>query len=93
MTSQFQNVERKKIIQVIREGQCGKVFNNNFTLNLVMETVHHVDKDKKGKIQKGITEYLKDENGIVFAYIHGSFLEKGFKDIDIGIYILTFRVL
>jgi len=72
---------------VVRRGRCGKVFNNNSTLNLVMETVHHIDKDKKRKIQKGITEYLKDGNKIVFAYIHGSFLEKDFKDIDIGIYI------
>lgn len=52
-----------------------------------MKTVHHADKDKKRKIQKEITKYLKNENRIVFAYIHGSFLEKGFKDIDIGIYV------
>ena len=52
-----------------------------------MSKYYNMDKNQKEKIQKKITKFLKDEDKILFAYLHGSFLNERFRDIDIGIYI------
>ena len=52
-----------------------------------MKKYHNLDKNQKKIIQKKITSCLKDEDKIIFAYLHGSFLEDRFRDIDIGIYL------
>lgn len=41
---------------------------------------------KKREIQKIITAQLQKEKQILFSYLHGSFLQHEFRDIDIGIY-------
>ncbi len=52
--------------------------------NLVMD--HFVSEDQKNQIMEKITELLKEKNEVIFAYVYGSFLSGGFRDIDIGIY-------
>ncbi|GAI17576.1 unnamed protein product, partial [marine sediment metagenome] len=52
-----------------------------------MKKYHNLDKNQKKIIQKKITSCLKDEDKIIFAYLHGSFLEDRFRDIDVGIYL------
>lgn len=40
------------------------------------------------KIRKKIKEIIRSEKSILFAYLHGSFLEKEkYEDIDIGVYL------
>jgi len=58
-----------------------------FLLLLKMEKYYKINKDQKENIQKNITKILFNEKKIVFAYLHGSFLKKRFRDVDIGIYI------
>jgi predicted nucleotidyltransferase len=42
----------------------------------------------KNKILKELRHHLTDEKGIIFAYLHGSFLdEKEFNDLDVAIYL------
>jgi len=52
-----------------------------------MRKYHTLDKNQKKNIQKEITNCLRDENKIIFAYLHGSFLKDRFRDIDICIYL------
>jgi len=52
-----------------------------------MRKCHTLDNKQKENIQREIKECLKNENKIVFVYIHGSFLKSRFRDIDIGIYL------
>ncbi len=42
---------------------------------------------EKEKIKKEISYLLKKKEEILFSYIHGSFLENDFRDIDIAIYL------
>jgi len=45
------------------------------------------DSDRE-KIQEVLRECLKREEGIIFAYLHGSFAERqAFRDIDIGAFV------
>ncbi|MFW6130854.1 MAG: nucleotidyltransferase domain-containing protein [Atribacterota bacterium] len=52
-----------------------------------MKKHHRITENNRKKIQKKIAKYLKNEKSIIFAYLHGSFLQKKFRDIDIGIYL------
>ena len=52
-----------------------------------MRKYYTLDNKQKENIQREIKECLKNENKIVFAYLHGSFLKSRFRDIDIGIYL------
>lgn len=65
---------------------------NYFYVNLTyyvlsMRMPIKISKNQKRKIQKIIKDSLQKENHILFAYLHGSFLQNEFRDIDIGIYI------
>ena len=51
-----------------------------------MKTPVKISANQKRKIQKMIVTMLQKENHILFAYLHGSFLQNEFRDIDIGIY-------
>ena len=51
-----------------------------------MKTPVKISANQKRKIQKMIVTLLQKENHILFAYLHGSFLQNEFRDIDIGIY-------
>ncbi|MCG2738461.1 MAG: nucleotidyltransferase domain-containing protein [Candidatus Methanoperedenaceae archaeon] len=42
---------------------------------------------EKEKIKEIITDILKKKGEILFSYIHGSFLENDFRDIDIAVYL------
>lgn len=49
--------------------------------------LHTVDNETKEVIVKHIRQILSGIDFIVFAYIHGSFTERGsFRDIDIAVY-------
>ncbi len=52
-----------------------------------MMKYYTIDKEKKEKIQNKLEYILKKENEIIFSYLHGSFLKKRFRDIDIAIYL------
>lgn len=43
--------------------------------------------EDKIEIQERIVKILKDKQEIFFTYLHGSFLEDYFRDIDIAIYL------
>lgn len=49
--------------------------------------MHNITDVKKEKIKEKITYLLKRRKEIVFAYIHGSFLEGDFRDVDIAVYL------
>lgn len=42
---------------------------------------------EKEKIIKAVKSILKNEQSIIFAYLHGSFLDESFRDLDLAIYI------
>ena len=44
------------------------------------------EKQKKELIQE-ITGFLQEKNAIIFSYVHGSFLQECFHDIDIALFI------
>lgn len=47
-----------------------------------------VDKEAKKSIVKIIKEYLLEREDMIFAYLHGSFIENGsFRDIDVALFI------
>jgi hypothetical protein len=50
---------------------------------------HKISDSEKEKILEKIIDNLKDEDSIIFAYSHGSFLEGSFRDIDLAIYVQT----
>lgn len=53
-----------------------------------MEKIHHYSDGSKAIILEKLEAILKKEPAVVFAYLHGSFLEeRGFHDIDIAIYV------
>ncbi len=50
---------------------------------------YNLDDSEKKKISENLTNVLKDKKSILFAYLHGSFLEESFRDVDLAIYIQT----
>ena len=47
-----------------------------------------IDEDVKEIIIEIIKSHLSDKNDIIFAYLHGSFAERGrFRDIDLAIFL------
>ncbi len=42
---------------------------------------------EKEKVKEIITDILEKREEILFSYIHGSFLENEFRDIDIAVYV------
>jgi len=52
-----------------------------------MRKIYSIDRNNKENIQKKITNFLEDEERIVFAYLHGSFFKEKFRDIDLAVYL------
>lgn len=46
-----------------------------------------ISKYKKEQIKDKITCILNKRDEIIFAYLHGSFLEDNFRDVDIAVYL------
>lgn len=47
-----------------------------------------LDKEKRRALTDRIVDVLRDEQAILFAFLHGSFLsEPSFRDIDVGIFL------
>lgn len=62
----------------------------NPSLNIAKQefTYHKLSTAKKLKMLKKLKERFEGDNEIMFAYVHGSFLEKNsFRDIDIAIWL------
>jgi len=50
--------------------------------------VYTLTEEEKEKIVKSLRESLMGHEEILFAYIHGSFLEDGpFRDVDVAVYV------
>ena len=49
--------------------------------------VYSFGKDAKSAVREKIVEALKRRVEVIFAYIHGSFLEGRFRDVDVAIYL------
>ena len=55
-----------------------------------MEEIYRLTQKRKKEIITKISKFLKDKKNISFAYIFGSFNEKGnfpFRDIDVAVYL------
>ncbi|WP_297507605.1 nucleotidyltransferase domain-containing protein [Thermococcus sp.] len=53
-----------------------------------METFHELPTGEKGKIISKLREALVKKDEVLFAYLHGSFLDDGpFRDIDVAVYV------
>lgn len=48
---------------------------------------YNIKDSKRRNIEKKIISTLKTKKEIIFAYLHGSFLENDFRDVDIAIYL------
>ena len=46
-----------------------------------------IDKGQKQDIKKRVADFLKERPEIISAYLHGSFLEGDFRDIDVAVYL------
>lgn len=58
-----------------------------------MDKLKDLPDDDREKIQGVLSQCLKAEEVIIFAYLHGSFAEgKAFRDIDVGVYVEESRV-
>ncbi len=58
-----------------------------------MDKLKDLPDDDREKIQEVLSQCLKAEGVIIFAYLHGSFAEgKAFRDIDVGVYVVESRV-
>ncbi len=58
-----------------------------------MHKLRDIPDGDREKIQEVLSQCSKAEEGIIFAYLHGSFAEgKAFRDIDVGVYVEEFRV-
>jgi predicted nucleotidyltransferase len=53
---------------------------------------HSVSDQEKEKVISTISSVLEKEIDVVFSYVHGSFLERVFKDIDIAILVDERRI-
>lgn len=52
-----------------------------------MFNTHQLGSSEKGKIIQSIKHFLEGTEEVVFAYLHGSFIDANyFKDIDLAIY-------
>lgn len=48
---------------------------------------YEIGDSERKKILENITSTLKNEKNVVFGYLHGSFLNNFFRDVDLAIYI------
>jgi predicted nucleotidyltransferase len=58
-----------------------------------MKRIRDISPEEKKSVQKILGAYLQQEEGILFAYLHGSFSGKGpFHDIDIAVFVEETRI-
>ncbi len=50
--------------------------------------LYNLTNSEKENIKEKISGLLKKREEIIFSYIHGSFLETDFRDIDIAVYLI-----
>jgi len=50
-------------------------------------TVHVINKKQKENIEKKVADFLQKRPEIISAYLHGSFVEGDFRDVDIAVYL------
>lgn len=50
-------------------------------------TVHVLNEEQRERIKKKMADFLHKKPDIIFAYLHGSFLEGHFRDIDVAVYL------
>lgn len=54
----------------------------------MIEKLHEISESEREIVKSKLKEFLEKEQGIQFAYLHGSFLTaKGFHDIDVAVYL------
>ena len=56
-----------------------------------MIKLHAISNVDRGEIRGAIFDILKERKEILFAYLHGSFLEDYFRDVDVAIYVKEMR--
>jgi predicted nucleotidyltransferase len=49
--------------------------------------MYSIIQTEKEKIENKISHLLRKRNEIIFSYIHGSFLEGNFRDVDVAVYL------
>jgi len=49
--------------------------------------IYNIGKEQKEEVQRRIADILKERREIIFAYLHGSFLEGNFQDVDVAVYL------
>ncbi len=49
--------------------------------------IYAIGEDQKEEVQKRMGDILKERREIIFAYLHGSFFESIFRDIDVAVYM------
>lgn len=49
--------------------------------------IYDIGKEQKEEVQRRIADTLKERGGIIFAYLHGSFFEGNFQDVDVAVYL------
>lgn len=54
--------------------------------------VYAISKEEKEEVRRVIIDALKDKGEIIFAYLHGSFLEGGFQDVDVAVYLSELKI-
>ncbi|MCK4732433.1 MAG: nucleotidyltransferase domain-containing protein [Methanophagales archaeon] len=52
-----------------------------------MMKIYAIGKAKKEEVQRRIVDILKERREILFAYLHGSFFEGSFRDVDVAVYM------
>jgi len=53
-----------------------------------MEKLRDIPQDERKRLQRVLSAYLEEEEGILFAYLHGSFSEeRPFHDIDVAVFV------
>ena len=54
--------------------------------------VYAISKEEKEEVRRVIIDALKDKGEIIFAYLHGSFLEGGFQDVDVAVFLSELKI-
>ena len=53
--------------------------------------IKHISESKKEEMKGKIRKILTEKDEVIFAYLHGSFNEIYFRDVDIAVYKMSLR--
>jgi len=56
-------------------------------MRAIMMKIYDLGKEQKEEVQRRIADILEERREITFAYLHGSFLEGNFQDVDVAVYL------